>query len=58
MFGYSKNNPLYKLGFITSPFRYELTGKMKSNEKVECELSVNGAFKTLKIQKGMKSILW
>lgn len=29
--------------------------KMKSNEKVECVLSVNTAFKTLKIQKGMKS---
>lgn len=58
MFGYSKHNPLYKAGFIKSPVQYELTGKMKSNEKVECVLSVNAAFKTLKIQKGMKSTVW
>ena len=57
MFGYSKHKPLYKAGFVKSAVQYEHTGKMKSNEKVECVMSTNTAFKTLKIPKGTKSTL-
>ena len=57
MFGGSKHKPLYRAGFVKNPVQCEHTGKTKSNEKVECVMSMNTAFKTLKIPKGMKSTL-
>lgn len=55
MFICNKHRPLYKAGFVKSSVQYEHTGKMKSNEKVECIMSMKTAFKILKTPNGMKS---